>query len=231
MNRRTQHLSWILGIRGRAAGAALALAIMLVPAVLATRSAQAQTFTSLHSFDGTDGANPYAGLVQATNGNLYGTTYAGGNGYGTVFEITPSGKLTTLYSFCPQTGCPDGGLPYAALVQDTNGSFYGTTGFGGDLSCETHPPGCGTLFRLSVGLGPFVETQTTSGKVGSAVKILGTDLTGATCVMFHGTAAAFKVVSSSLITTTVPRDATSGKVRVTTPHGTLSSNVPFRVLP
>ena len=83
-----------------------------------------------------------------------------------------------------------------------------------------------------MGLGPFVQTQTTSGKVGEGVKILGTNLTGATKVTFNGRqAAAFKVVSSSLITTTVPAGATTGKLKVVTPSGTLSSNVPFRVLP
>ena len=58
----------------------------------------------------TDGANPFAALVQATDGNFYGTTYCGGaNGSdGTVFKITPSGTLTTLYSFCSQSGCTDG---------------------------------------------------------------------------------------------------------------------------
>jgi uncharacterized protein (TIGR03437 family) len=76
-----------------------------------------------------------------------------------------------------------------------------------------------------------VKTQTTSGMVGAAVKILGTDLTGATSVSFNGTAAAFTVVEPSLITTTVPAGATSGRVQVVTPRGTLSSNVPFRVLP
>jgi uncharacterized protein (TIGR03437 family) len=76
-----------------------------------------------------------------------------------------------------------------------------------------------------------VETQTTSGEVGEVVRILGTDLTGATSVSFHGTAAAFIVVSPSLIAATVPAGATSGKVQVVTPSGTLSSNVPFRVLP
>jgi hypothetical protein len=76
-----------------------------------------------------------------------------------------------------------------------------------------------------------VETQTTSGKVGTVVKILGTDLTGATSVSFNGTAAAFTVGAPSLITTVVPAGATSGEVRVVTPRRTLSSNVPFRVLP
>jgi uncharacterized repeat protein (TIGR03803 family) len=179
--------------------------------------------TTLHSFDGGDGANPTAGLLQATNGNLYGTTTGGGaTSNGTVFQITPSGKLTTLYSFCSQNNCTDGQTPYAGLVQDTNGNLYGTTSAGGANSV-------GTVFSLSVGLGPFVETNPTSGKVGTAVKILGTDLTGATSVTFNGTAAVFKVVSASLIKTTVPTGATTGTVEVTIPSGTLNSNVVFRV--
>jgi uncharacterized repeat protein (TIGR03803 family) len=59
----------------------------------------AQTFTTLHIFDFSDGSLPYAGLVQATDGNLYGTTVLGGaGGEGTIFKITPSGTLTTLLS-------------------------------------------------------------------------------------------------------------------------------------
>jgi uncharacterized repeat protein (TIGR03803 family) len=137
---------------------------------------------------------------------------------GTIFKITPSGKLATLHSF----DSTDGKQPYACLVQGTNGDFYGTTVFGGANSA-------GTVFSLSVGLGPFVETLPTSGKVGAAVKILGTNMTGATKVTFNGTLAVFKVVSSSEITTTVPTGATTGKVKVTTPSGTLTSNVNFRV--
>ena len=93
----------------------------------------AQTFTTLHSFDVTDGANPYAGLVQATDGNLYGTTvrWRGQRADGTVFKITPSGTLTTLYSFCSKGGCTDGAYPFAGLVQATDGNFYGTTSAGG----------------------------------------------------------------------------------------------------
>ena len=91
---------------------------------------------------------------------------AGPTAYGgTIFKITPSGTLTTLYSFCSQSGCArTAQLPAAGLIQDTNGTFYGTT-FGGGAS--TPALDCGTIFSLSVGLGPFVETQTTSGTGGS----------------------------------------------------------------
>src|ERR1035437_228051 len=192
----------------------------------AFRITRGRTLTTLYSFCSqsgcTDGSSPQSALVQATNGDLYGTTGYGGNGYGTIFKITPSGELTTLYSLCSQSACTDGEYLVAALVQDTNGTFYGTTSSGG-------ANGDGTVFSMSVGLGPFVETQTTSGKVGAAVKILGSDLTGATSVSFNGTAATFTVVSRYLITTTVPAGATTGKVQVVTPSGTLSSNVPFRV--
>jgi uncharacterized protein (TIGR03437 family) len=82
-----------------------------------------------------------------------------------------------------------------------------------------------------MGLGPFVKTQPTSGAVGAVVNILGTNLTGATSVTFDGTPAAFEVVSSSLITATVPSGASSGTVQVATPGGTLSSNLAFQVLP
>jgi uncharacterized repeat protein (TIGR03803 family) len=183
------------------------------------------TLTTLHSFDGIDGESPKAGLVQGSDGNFYGTNYLGGLGNGgTVFKITPAGTLTTLYTFCAQTNCTDGQNPTAPLVQDTSGVFYGTTELGGTDAF-------GTVFSLSVGLGPFVETRPTSGKVGKAVKILGTNLTGSTSVTFNGTAATFTVVSSSEITTTVPTGATTGKVKVTTPHRTLTSNVNFRVIP
>jgi hypothetical protein len=82
-----------------------------------------------------------------------------------------------------------------------------------------------------MGLAPFVQTLPTSGKVGAQIKILGTDLTGATSVTFHGTAATFKVNGPKVIVATVPAGATTGKVRVKTPKGTFVSNVAFHVLP
>jgi uncharacterized repeat protein (TIGR03803 family) len=182
------------------------------------------TLTIQYRFHGEDGYKPTAGLVQATDGNFYGTTFEGGagacyDGCGTVFKITPSGTLTTLHNF----DRTDGANPVAGLVQDTDGNFYGTTESGGANG------NYGTVFSLSVGLSPFVETLPASGKVGAAVNILGTNLIGATSVTFNGTAATFTVVSSSEITTTVPSGATTGTVQVVTPGGTLSSNIPFTV--
>jgi uncharacterized repeat protein (TIGR03803 family) len=88
---------------------------------------------TLHSFAGAaDGANPYLGLVQAADGNFYGTTHGGGtHDRGTVFQITARGKLTTLYSFCSQKKCTDGADPYAGVIQATDWNFYGTTSKGG----------------------------------------------------------------------------------------------------
>jgi len=188
-------------------------------------------FTTLHSFNHDDGYEPYAGLVQATDGNFYGTTFGGGtNGWGTIFEITPAGVLTTLYSFAASSGLSGYG-PQTALVQDTNGDFYGTTQLGGSsAACNVgYNTGCGTVFRLSVGLDPFVKTLPAVGPVGSTVRILGTDLTGATSVTFNGTPAAFIVVRPSEILTKVPAGATPGRVQVITPSGTLKSNVGFFV--
>jgi uncharacterized repeat protein (TIGR03803 family) len=193
--------------------------------------------TTLHTFDGTDGQYPYAGLVQATDGNLYGTTFFGGAAppncgtavgnlpCGSVFKITREGTLTTLYSFCPQTPCTDGTAPLAGLMQATNGNFYGTSSGGGTYND-------GTIFRLSARLGPFVETLPSSGKVGTAVTILGNNLTGSTSVTFNGKSATFTVNSTgTAIKTTVPSGATTGKVKVTTPSRTLTSNLNFRVTP
>lgn len=186
--------------------------------------------TTLHYFAGPDGLSPSGALVQGTDGNLYGTTSGGGPanstcdfGCGTIFQITPEGKFTTLHAFDGH----DGRYPYVALVQATDGNFYGTTYAGGSSTACTG--GCGTVFRLSMGLGPFVETVPAAKCPGGSVKILGTDLTGTTSITFNGVAATFTVVSPTEITTTVPAGATTGKVEVVTPRGTLSSNVPFRV--
>jgi uncharacterized repeat protein (TIGR03803 family) len=172
-----------------------------------------------------EGAGPQAGLIQGTDGNFYGTTtYGGTYGKGTIFKITPDGQLTPLYSFCAQSSCRDGAGPEAALVQGTNGTFYGTTADGGTTNQ-------GTLFSLSMGFGPFVTFVRSYGKVGQTGGILGQGFTGTTNVSLNGIPAAFTVVSDTYMTATVPPGATTGYVKVATPSGTLTSNVPFRVIP
>ncbi len=153
-----------------------------------------------------------------SDGNLYGTTSDGGSiGRGSIFEIGARG-LITLYDF--QT--LDGQFP-SQLTQATDGNFYGTIEIAGFS-------GAGSLFRLSTGLPPFVKTLQAMGKVGSSVIVFGQGLTGATSVTFNGVAATkFSVVSDTYMTAVVPSGASTGPVVVTTPSGTLKSNVNFRV--
>jgi uncharacterized repeat protein (TIGR03803 family) len=106
----------------------------------------AGTLTTLHNFQRTDGSFPVGALVQAANGNFYGTTSFGGAsplcgspGCGSVFKMT-AGKLTTLHSFCQQTGCADGNGPNAGLVRRTDGSFMGQ---------RSRANGYGTVFKIS----------------------------------------------------------------------------------
>ncbi len=114
------------------------------------------TLTTLHTFcedyPCPDGAMPVAALLQASDGNLYGTTSQGGSGQGncggggscgTVFRMTLNGMFTTLYNFCSQPNCTDGSQPLAGLIQATDGNLYGTTGAGGTYNG-------GTLFRISL---------------------------------------------------------------------------------
>lgn len=244
-------------------------------------------FTTVYNFCSkpkcADGHQPYAPLIQATDGDLYGTTRGegAGNGYGTIFKITPGGKLTTLYTFCAQRGCTDGWQPLSGVIQATDGNFYGITQRGGTSDAGTiyriAPSGTlttlhsfcseaecadgatplggliqatdgnlygatgeimtkdytqyATIFRLSLGLSPFVKTLPTSARVGASVKIYGTDLSGVIGVSFNGLAAAFTVVSKSEVSATVPEGATSGTVSVITSSGTLTSNVPLVIRP
>lgn len=135
----------------RAIAAPLAVAGGVVS--LAPAPAGAQTFSTLYSFTGgSDGAYPLGGLIQASDGNLYGTTTyssasgaSGLGGFGTVFRITTAGQLQTLYTF---TGGDDGANPSGRLVQASDGNLYGTTAYGGASGQGTH--GHGTVFRITL---------------------------------------------------------------------------------
>jgi uncharacterized repeat protein (TIGR03803 family) len=136
MTSTVQSSSKTVGLRRRAASAALAIAVIL-PAIVDTPPSQAQTFTPLYQFSGgTDGGNPFAGLVEDGSGNFYGTTSGGGViggtckilvGCGVVFKLDTSGKDTVLYRF---TGLADGESPSGSLILDGVGNLYGTAGGG-----------------------------------------------------------------------------------------------------
>jgi len=119
----------------------LAMALLVFVTSIASASA---TFKNLAFFNGTDGANPTEmTLVQGIDGELYGTaTNGGAHGYGTVFKISPSGTLTTLWNFCKETNCPDGAYPQAGLTLVIGGDLYGTTYRGG-----AH--GYGEVFKIT----------------------------------------------------------------------------------
>jgi uncharacterized repeat protein (TIGR03803 family) len=108
-----------------------------------TDTSSAQTLTTIHNFNGTDGYLPFAALTQATDVNLYGTTYYGGaSGSGNLFKVTTAGRLKTAYSFCSESDCADGEYTYAVPVQGTDGDFCGTAYLGGANDQ-------GTVFKLS----------------------------------------------------------------------------------
>jgi uncharacterized repeat protein (TIGR03803 family) len=145
------------------------------------------TLTTLHSFaDSPDGALPFAGLVQAANGDLYGVTLAGGtsancspngaHGCGTVFKITLSGTLTTLHSF---TGA-DGNGPGGPLLLASDGNYYGTTGggalYGGGTAFKITPSG--TLTTLHAWSGPEGYSPTGALIQGQDGNLYGTTFTG-----------------------------------------------------
>jgi uncharacterized repeat protein (TIGR03803 family) len=155
-------------------GSQWSLACFLILALTAcTRVSQSQTappFTTLYTFNGTDGNQPYAGLVEDKAGNLYGTTFYGGPyGRGTVFKLTPNGKLTTLHSF--QDFPIEGAYPLAALTWGKDGNLYGTTFSGGTSGFN------GTVFQITP-TGTLTTLHTFTGAEGAepiAGVIQGTD--------------------------------------------------------
>ncbi len=221
-------------------------------------------FTTLHSFDVTDGSKSIAPLVQATNGAFYGTTEEGGSGgIGTIFRISSRGTLATVHQF----DLTDGGSPNSGLVQATDRNLYGESPDAGDgignifsltlprmlATVDLFPAQSqgggntglvqstdgkfygtygdpGAVFSLDIELGTFVTFVIPTGKAGKTAQILGQGLTGTTSVTFNGVAAtSFKVVSDTYLIAVVPTGATTGSLLVTTPTGTLTSNVSFRI--
>ncbi len=237
-------------------------------------------FKTIHSFDASCSIAcfPNPDLVQAASGTFWGTTIDGGpQSAGTIYKMSQSGKVKTVYDFCTSPGCTDGGAPYMGLVLGTDNAFYGMTsgehfGFSCNNSCATifkitsksvlttlytfttelpiygelfqatngsfygmttegGQYGPGTVFKLDVGLKPFVRLVTYSGAVGSVQSILGQGFTGTKKVTFDGVSATFTIISDTLLQATVPSAASTGFVKVATPGRVLKSNQKFRVTP
>ncbi len=194
--------------------------------------------TVLHGLNGTtDGYEPIAGLVQATDGNFYGTANQGGNstnctgGCGTIFRISPIKPYPykVLYDFDGTTG----ELPQVTLIQNTNGILYGDTQEGGTGNVNPCSVGvCGVFYSLNIGAVPFASLVSTSGKVGNTIGILGQKFSASSVVEFGGVqATSIKLTGTTFISATVPAGALTGSVTVTTGSTTLTSNKPFRVTP
>jgi uncharacterized repeat protein (TIGR03803 family) len=180
--------------------------------------------TVLHSF-GTpfgDGEYPGAGLLLATDGNYYGTTAEGGTwDDGTLFNTSTSGTYTKLYSFNNSANLLQM-APLSPAFQDTNGTLYGVSEFGGTDNK-------GTVFSLNMGLPAFVDSPLYTGKEGTKVLILGQHLTGTSQVTFNGAPAEFKVLADTHMLAYVPHGATTGLIAVTTPSGVVNSRKVYRV--
>jgi uncharacterized repeat protein (TIGR03803 family) len=156
-----------------------------------------------------DGGVPNAGLIQAADGTLYGTTNGGGaNHFGAIFKIT-AGQYTTFYSFCSQPGCPDGASPSAGVMQGADGNFYGTTAAGGAF-------GAGSIFKITPAgvlttLASFDGTNGRNPAFGSLIQatdgnFYGTTLTGGnttttSCVSSQGCGTVFRMTPHGDLTT------------------------------
>lgn len=171
------------------------------------------TLTTLVLFDGLNGNYPSARLIPGSDGNLYGTTSAGGgSGFGTVFKMTTNGTLTTLVSF----NNPDGGNPIASLSSGNDGNLYGTTYNGGSN-------GGGTVFKVTTNgtLATLVSFNGPNGSgpwgdltLGSDGNFYGTTEYGGSS--FYGTV--FKVTTHGTLTTLVSFNQGNGA----NPHAALT---------
>jgi len=204
----------------------------------------AGSYTVLYNFPLTGnpstGDFPLSGLIQATNGLLYGVTGNTGGpwAFGAIYsyDITTA-TFTTLYSF---TGGTDGGQPIGPLIQLTNGLIYGTTYVGGDGACNTVEydgelvgvGGCGTVFTFDINAKPFASLVSTSGREGATIGIRGQGFSSSSVVKFGGTQAAkVALAGSTFLEATVPAGALTGAVTVTAGSTTLTGNTTFRVTP
>jgi uncharacterized repeat protein (TIGR03803 family) len=198
------------------------------------RISKSGKFQKIYDFNfaaGNLGYDPTAGLIQASDGNLYGTTSTGGTtNSGAVYQVTLSGAASPVASFDASTS---GNLPQDVPLQGSDGNFYLTAQQGGGLNSHGFSDR-GTIAFIASKLKPLPPTVSgfspAKGKVGAKITIRGSSFVGTSAVQFNGTAANFTVEGSGFIVTTVPNGATSGPISVTTSAGTAKSKNSFIVV-
>jgi uncharacterized repeat protein (TIGR03803 family) len=185
------------------------------------------TFTKLYQFDAASsfgGIEPEAGVIQASDGNLYGTTWFG---FGTIYQYTLKGAVSPLLAFDCATF---GAAPLGVLLQAADGTLYTTSS-----QCGPGADDGGTVVQVVSGLRAPKPTITrfapASGKVGASVVISGSHFVGTRAVTFNGRSASFRVVSTSSLKVIVPAGATTGPLKVTNAGGPATSAKSFSVLP
>lgn len=182
-----------------------------------------------------NGWYPQGGLIQASDGNFYGTTADAGTGdclsgylCGSVYELTPNGVVTQVAVF---QDAVDGRAPLSAPLQGTDGRLYVTNNSG---PYTTHDGG-GTVVQIDHALpkpAPVISRfSPTSGPAGQKVTIFGSHFVGTTKVQFNGTSASFTVTSTNTIVAVVPTGATTGPIKVTNAGGSVTSVGSFTVQP
>jgi uncharacterized repeat protein (TIGR03803 family) len=184
------------------------------------------TLSSIYYFDGgPDGCNPYAGVLSASDGFLYGANSGCGNGAndGSIYQITTTGSsFQTLYDFSG----PDGSSPQNTPIQHTNGCIYGTSaGYysPGNVYSECSQNNIVRLVKIE---GPIFVLP------GVAVQILGDNLTETYSVAFAGETTSFRAGSDTVLTAQVPQDAVDGYVTVTYVTGAqVQTVIPIHIMP
>jgi uncharacterized repeat protein (TIGR03803 family) len=177
-------------------------------------------YTVLHYFGGdTNIGGPVGRLVQASDGNLYGTATGGGDtGFGVIYRATLAGDVVALHSF----SLTEGYNANSQLMQHTNGKLYGGTAGGGTFNQ-------GIFYSFDLGLPPFVSYLPTYGRAATVVQILGQGFNDTSQVSFNGAPGTVTYVSPTFIEARVPAGATTGPITVVTGSTTLTSNKVFIV--
>lgn len=173
-----------------------------------------------------DGALNFNNLFQASNGNFYGASYSGGTDNGGSFYELTSANVFSVIPLGPET-TKFGAAPLTPLMQHTDGTLYATTSSNG-------PGGEGALLSFEIAASPFIALvgPVPAAAEGSVVQILGEGFDSASKVEFGGTAATkVEVTGSTFVEATVPANALTGKITVTTGTTTLSTLANFRILP